>query len=72
MTTDNIIGIVCSENLGEAYCLEGSSFQKQLDSKTTITIYIPHYILNPLIHESFEWNCFKWNIKKVLKYQESP
>lgn len=67
----NIIGIVCSKNLEEAYCLENSRYhKKEIKEKgiETKIIYISHACLNDLVHESFEDGNFKWNIERIKEY----
>ena len=69
---NNYIGMVCSADLSEAYGVEHSGFCNKMIENEGINgksiIYIPRFMLNQLVHESFEGNCFKWNIKKIKEY----
>ena len=75
MKADNLVGIVCSKDLSQAYCVIGSeNYKKEIKEKMNqgkaMVIYIPDSMLSPLIHQSFESNRFKWNIEKVLEYSK--
>ncbi len=69
---ENLLGIICSKDLSKAYCVENSEYHKKkilgngLENEIAI-VYIPCTYLNNLIHESFDGNKFKWNIKKILE-----